>query len=411
MRDRIFCRACGSGLRRRFVDLGTSPLSNALLRADQLSESERRYPLCVYLCERCLLVQLPAHERPEAIFAADYAYFSSYSDSWLKHAQSYAEQMIPELDLGAQSLVVEVASNDGYLLRWFKARQIPVLGIEPSLNTAAAAIQQGIPTRTDFFGVRVAEKLVEEGHRADLIVANNVLAHVPDLHDFVEGFRILLREGGTVTLEFPHLLQLIEHTQFDTIYHEHYSYLSLLVVERVFGEHDLVVHRVQELATHGGSLRIHVSHRREGFALDSSVAALRAIEQTAGLHSVEGYTGFAESVRRVRVDLLEFLVRAASEGKKVLGYGAPAKGTTLLNYCGVGQDLLAFTVDRSPHKQGLFLPGVRIPIRSPDQIECERPDYLLILPWNLKEEIFEQMARVRSWGGRFVLAIPRLEML
>jgi SAM-dependent methyltransferase len=411
MRDRIFCRACGRGLRRKFVDLGTSPLANAFLRPEQPIESERRYPLCVYVCESCLLVQLPAHERPEAIFDAQYAYFSSYSDSWLKHAQSYADRMISELCLGAQSLVVEVASNDGYLLRWFRARQIPVLGIEPTANTAAAAMAQGIPTRVDFFGVRLAEQLVQQGYRADLIVANNVLAHVPDLHDFVEGFRMLLRGGGTATLEFPHVLQLIEHTLFDTIYHEHFSYLSLLVVERVLGEHDLVVHRVEELPTHGGSLRVHVSHRKAGFVLDSSVAALRAVEKAAGLHSVRGYTGFAEKVLEVKADLLEFLVRAASGGKKVVGYGAPAKGNTLLNYCGVGRDLIPFTVDRSPHKQGLLLPGVRIPVRSVDQIDRERPDYLLILPWNLEQEIIEQMARVRSWGCRFVLAIPRLQVL
>jgi len=408
------CRACDAPLARTFVDLGASPLSNAFLAAEQLRGPETHWPLKVLVCERCLLVQLPAFEAPAAIFDAQYAYFSSFSDSWLAHAKAYAAQMIGALGLTKTSRVVEVASNDGYLLRWFKEAGIPVLGIEPTANTAAAATKLGIETRVAFFGSALAKQLVAEGIRADLIAANNVLAHVPDLHDFVEGFRLLLSPGGVATFEFPHLLQLIRQTQFDTIYHEHFSYFTLRVVEQVLARHGLLVHDVEELATHGGSLRVHASHAQGAAArrpILERVAAVRAAEEKAGLNCVDGYAGFAAQVAQVKDDLLSFLIQCKRDGKRVAGYGAPAKGNTLLNYCGVRPDLLPFTVDRSPHKQGRFLPGVRIPIHAPSELERARPDFVLILPWNLREEITGQMKVVRSWGGRFAVPIPRLELL
>jgi C-methyltransferase C-terminal domain/Putative zinc binding domain/Methyltransferase domain len=405
------CLACGAVLTRSFVDLGTSPLSNAFLKPERLAGPELHHPLNTFVCESCFLVQLPRHESREAIFDDQYAYFSSFSDSWLKHAQNYAEQMRKRLDLKPNSLVVEIASNDGYLLRWFKDQGIQVLGVEPTANTAEAAIKMGIPTRVEFFGAAFASQLVSEGHQADLTAANNVLAHVPDIHDFVEGFRILLKATGTATFEFPHLLQLMRHTQFDTIYHEHFSYLSLQVVERVFGEHGLVVHDVEELPTHGGSLRVFASHAAAKLPVSESVLTVRAKEREANFAHQNGYDGFAAKVQRVKNELLSFLIEAKKSGEQVVGYGAPAKGNTLLNYCGVKSDLLTYTVDRSPHKQGHFLPGIRIPIFSPEKISETKPDYVLILPWNLKEEITEQMAHIRDWGGRFVVPIPNLEIL
>jgi len=405
------CRACGASLERVFVDLGTSPLSNALLRPIDLLGPETHWPIRVFVCESCLLVQLPAFEAPERIFDAEYAYFSSYSDSWLTHARTYAATMSAALGLGPDSLVVEVASNDGYLLRWFRERGIPVLGVEPAANTAAAAEVLGIPTRVAFFGSKLARDLRGEGVIADLMVANNVLAHVPDLHDFVEGFRLLLCPGGVATFEFPHLLQLMQHTQFDTIYHEHYSYLSLAVVERVFGEHALMAHDVEELSTHGGSLRVHASSVDDHRVPSSRVESLRAREEAAGLTRLESYAGFAARVYGIKGELLEFLLRAKREGRHVVGYGAPAKASTLLNFVGVRSDLLPYTVDRSPHKQGRFLPGVRIPIYAPERIMDDRPDVVLILPWNLKDEIAEQMGAVRDWGGRLAVPIRRLAFL
>jgi SAM-dependent methyltransferase len=393
------------------VDLGASPLSNAFLTADALLGPETHWPLNVYVCGRCLLVQLPAFEAPAAIFDGRYAYFSSFSDTWLAHARKYADEMRARLALGPKSLVVEVASNDGYLLRWFQDAGVPVLGIEPTANTAEAARKLGIRTRVAFFGSALARELRAEGHAADLTIANNVLAHVPDLHDFVEGFRLLLKPDGVATFEFPHVLQLMRHTQFDTIYHEHFSYLSLLCVERVFAEHELVVHDVEKLSTHGGSLRVFAGHAAAKRAISARVVALRAKEEAAGLHCIEGYTGFASQVQRVKDELLDFLIQTKRAGKSVAGYGAPAKGNTLLNYCGVRSDLLPYTVDRSPHKQGMFLPGVRIPIHAPERILETRPDVVLILPWNIQGEITEQMKAVRSWGGRFAVPIPRLEIV
>jgi SAM-dependent methyltransferase len=407
MSDVAACRVCGSALERVFVDLGTSPLSNALLRPADLLRPETHWPLRVFVCEGCLLVQLPAFEAPESIFDAEYAYFSSYSDTWLRHAREFAEQMMCSLTLNSRSLVVEVASNDGYLLRWFRDAGIPVLGIEPTANTAAAAQRLGIPTRVAFFDKAMARQLRSEGVAADLMVANNVLAHVPDLHDFVEGFSILLRPDGVATFEFPHLLQLMQHTEFDTIYHEHYSYLSLHVVERMFEEHALVVHDVEEIPTHGGSLRVHASPRN-GRAPSPRVSVVRAREDSAGLTRLPGYSDFARQVYAIKDDLVDFLLRAKREGRRVVGYGAPAKASTLLNFAGIRSDLLPYTVDRSPHKQGRFLPGVRIPIHAPDRIMADRPDVVLILPWNLKDEIVEQMKGVRDWGGSFAVPIPHL---
>jgi len=409
--DIIACRICESALERVLVDLGTSPLSNALLTATDLLSPETHWPLRVFVCEKCLLVQLPAFEAPESIFDAHYAYFSSYSESWLRHAKMFAEAMTASLKLDARSLVVEVASNDGYLLRWFHEAGIPVLGIEPAANTAAAAQQLGIPTRVAFFGAELALELRSEGVRADLMIANNVLAHVPNLHDFAEGFRLLLRPQGVATFEFPHLLQLMQQTQFDTIYHEHYSYLSLHVVERVFREHGLTVNDVDEISTHGGSLRVYASPDQSGCVSSERVDMVRAREEEAGLTRLEGYTGFASRVYAVKAELLGFLLEAKRDGRRVVGYGAPAKGSTLLNFAGIRSDLLPYTVDRSPHKQGRFLPGVRIPIHAPERILEDRPDVVLILPWNLKDEVAEQMKAVRDWGGRFAVPIPRLTFL
>ena len=407
----LACRSCGSPLSHVFVDLGAQPLANSYLEPEDLRRAERFYPLCVYVCGECLLVQLPEEERPEEIFS-DYAYFSSYSESWLRHAREYAEAMIARFGLGPTHQVVEVASNDGYLLRWFVERGIPVLGIEPAGNVAQAAEAAGIPTLVRFFGAETARKLADRGTRADLLVGNNVLAHVPNLNDFVAGLAILLAETGVLTMEFPHLLRLMEEDQFDTIYHEHYSYFSFTTVRRVFSAHGLTLFDVEELPTHGGSLRIYARHDRDDSKpVGERVRELLAREEAAGLTSLDAYRSFTERVERVKRGLLRFLIQAKEEGKTIAAYGAPAKGNTLLNYCGVRTDFLDYTVDRSPHKQGRFLPGTRIPIHAPDRLRETRPDYVLILPWNLKQEIVEQMADVRSWGGRFVVAIPEVEVL
>lgn len=406
------CRFCGAALRHSFCDLGVSPLSNAFVRPEHLDRPEAFYPLHAYVCDQCWLVQLPEHQTPTHIFADDYAYFSSYSESWLAHARTYTEAMIARFGYGADSQVVEVASNDGYLLQYFQARGVPVLGIEPAANCACVAQEKGIPTLVEFFGVGTAQKLVAQGTRADLLLGNNVLAHVPDINDFVAGLAVLLKPAGVVTMEFPHLLELIQHNQFDTIYHEHYSYLSLLTVEQVFARHGLTVFDVQQLTTHGGSLRIFARHAANtSKPVCAAVAAVRAQEKDAGLDTLAPYAAFAGRVTETRLQLLEFLIAAKRAGKRVWGYGAPAKGNTLLNYCGVRTDLLEATVDRSPHKQGQFLPGTRIPVHAPERLAQEQPDYLLILPWNLKDEITAQMAHVRSWGGRFVVPIPDVQVL
>ena len=400
------CRFCQAPLHATFADLGMTPLSNRFIAPDQASAMEPFYPLHAYVCSACRLVQLEEFATPQHIFD-DYIYFSSYSESWLRHAEAYAEAMTQRLGLGTDTLVVEIASNDGYLLQYFKPLGIPVLGVEPAANVAAAAAGKGIPTEVAFFGVATATRLRGEGIAPDLMVANNVLAHVPDINDFVRGFAILLRPEGVVTVEFPHLLRLMQGAQFDTIYHEHFSYLSLHVVQRIFARHGLRVFDVEQLATHGGSLRVfacHASGTRHGET--PSLARVLAEEVVGGLEGDDAYRRFARQVVEAKLSLLRFLIDARAQGKLVAAYGAPAKGNTLLNYCGIGPELIAFTVDRSPHKQGMLLPGTRIPVRAPEAILQARPDYVLILPWNLRDEITAQMAAVRDWGGRFVVPIP-----
>jgi 2-polyprenyl-3-methyl-5-hydroxy-6-metoxy-1,4-benzoquinol methylase len=405
------CRFCRSPLSLSFADLGMSPLSNAYLKPEQLNQMERFYPLHARVCEACFLVQLEEFESPERIFS-DYAYFSSYSDSWLQHAARYAEQMTDRFGFNERSHVVEIASNDGYLLQYFVARGIRVLGIEPAANVAEAAQQKGVPTLVRFFGTALARELAAAGKGADLLLGNNVLAHVPDLNDFVAGMAVLLNPGGVITMEFPHIMRLMAENQFDTIYHEHFSYFSFLTAEKVFAAHGITLFDAEEISTHGGSLRVFGRRAADTNAtITSRVSELRAKERAAGLDRAETYAAFGEQVKATKRALLRFLMDRKEEGRKVVGYGAPAKGNTLLNYCGVRTDLLDYTVDRSPHKQGLFLPGTHIPIFAPDRIAATRPDYVLILPWNLKTEIMEQMAHVRAWGAKFVVPIPSVEVL
>lgn len=404
------CRHCTAPLQVSFCDLGMSPLANSYVAAERAAFAESFYPLHAFVCGDCFLVQLQEFESPQHIFG-DYLYFSSYSTSWLQHAERYVQQVSERFALGAGHQVMEIASNDGYLLQYFQARGIPVLGIEPAANVAAVAVAKGIPSIVEFFGTALASRLVAQGTRPDLIVGNNVLAHVPDLNDFVRGLKLALAERGLITLEFPHLLRLMQHNQFDTIYHEHFSYLSLLTVERVFRAHGLRVFDVEQLSTHGGSLRIYATHvDGSPHAEHPRVSELRAEEASAGLASLEAYTRFELQVQRTKRRLLSFLLDAKEQGKRVAAYGAPAKGNTLLNYCGVRTDLIDYTVDMSPHKQGRLLPGTRIPIFAPSKITETKPDYLLVLPWNLRPEITAQMAEIRGWGGRFVFPIPTLEI-
>ncbi len=405
------CRFCQAPLTESFADLGMSPLSNAYLTADQLGAMERFYPLHAWVCGSCFLVQLEEFERPEQIFS-DYAYFSSYSDSWLAHCEAYARMAIERFGLGRSSQVVEVASNDGYLLQYFRAAGIPVLGVEPAANVAEAARRKGIPTEVCFLGADTARALAARGVVADLLVANNVFAHVPNLNDFTEGLRTLLAPQGVLTLEFPHLLRLMQENQFDTIYHEHFSYFSLRTARAVLAAHGLVVFDVEELATHGGSLRVYAC-RAEAAAKRMTPAPDRLVahEEAAGLDRLAAYARFAEQVRATKRALLRFLLEAREQGKGVVGYGAPAKGNTLLNYCGIRTDLLEYTVDRSPYKQGRYLPGTHIPVFAPDRLRETRPDYVLILPWNLRAEIVAQHGYVGGWGGRFVIPIPQVTIL
>jgi len=402
------CRFCGTGLRYTFVDLGATPLCETYLSASDLNLGETYYPLHAYVCEQCFLVQIEQYESAQNIFS-DYAYFSSYSDSWLKHAEKYCAKMTQQLGLGANSFVVEVASNDGYLLQYFVQRNVPVLGIEPAANVAKVAVEKGVPSLVQFFGVRLAKELVAEGQSADLVLGNNVLAQVPDLNDFVEGLKILLKPEGVATLEFPHLLRLMEHNEFDTIYHEHFSYFSMVTTVRILEAHGLKAFDVEELASHGGSLRVYACRTdAQTHTLSPSVAKVIADELRAGQASLKGYESFALQVKQAKWALVEFLLKAAREGKKVAGYGAPGKSATLLNYCGIANDLIEYTVDRSPHKQGKFLPGSHIPIFHPDRIRETKPDYVVILPWNLKDEIMQQLQCIREWGGRFVVPIPKV---
>ena len=406
------CRFCGSPLEHTFADLGMSPVSNAFLKREQLNLKESFYPLHAYVCSGCLLVQLEQFESPEAIFNDEYAYFSSFSDSWLKHAKKYADEMVRRFRIDQSSFVVEIASNDGYLLQYFVGKQIPVLGVEPSANVAEAARKKGVDTLVKFFGVKTAKQLVAKGRKADLLLGNNVLAHVPDLNDFVAGMKILLKPDGVITMEFPHLLRLMRENQFDTIYHEHFSYFSFLSVEKVFARHGLTLFDVQHFPTHGGSLRIYAKHAEDrSKEVASAVVTLLAEERTANLDKLATYGEFAEKVRVTKRKLLQFLVNAKENGKSIAAYGAPAKGNTLLNYCGVRTDFIDYAVDRNPHKQGMYLPGTHIPIYEPDHIFKTKPDYLLILPWNLRDEIVQQMSGIRQWGGQFVVPIPEVTVV
>ncbi|HEY8472291.1 MAG TPA: class I SAM-dependent methyltransferase [Natronosporangium sp.] len=406
----VACRLCGEQLTETFVDLGMSPLCESYLGPDQLDAPETFYPLHVRICSACLLVQLPAYVPGEEIFS-DYAYFSSYSDSWVAHAKRYADTMIDRLGLGPQSLVTEVASNDGYLLQHFVAAGIPVLGVEPAANIAEVARDKGIRTECRFLGAATGAELADRYGKADLVAGNNVYAHVPDLIDFTAGLAALVKPDGLVTLEFPHLLRLVEGRQYDTIYHEHYQYLSLLTAQRALATADLVVIDVEELTTHGGSLRVFARPAASAGEPAASVKAVLEAEAAAGLHTVDGHRGFAGAVDQIKGDLLRFLLDARAAGATVVGYGAPGKGNTLLNHCGIRTDLLAWTVDRSPYKQGKFLPGTHIPIYAPERIAEARPDYVLVLPWNLRAEITSQLSYIREWGGKLVFPIPSLEVV
>ena len=404
------CRLCGAPLTRTFVDLGMSPLCESYVPEERLDNAEVFYPLHVRLCDTCLLVQLPAYVSGEHIFS-DYAYFSSYSDSWVAHVKRYAEAMIGRLELTPDSLVTEVASNDGYLLQHFKAAGIPVLGVDPAANVAEAARARGIPTEVQFLGAETGHEIAQRRGRADLVAANNVFAHVPDIRGFAAGLRALVKDEGVVTLEFPHLLRLIERRQYDTIYHEHFSYLSLLTSSHALATAGLRVLDVDELGTHGGSLRVYARPEENGGEPTERVKAVLAAEEAAGLHTVTGHEGFAAAVLKIKSDLLGFLLAAAREGRAVAGYGAPGKGNTLLNHCGIRSDLLSYTVDRSSFKQGKFLPGTHIPIHPPERLAETRPDYILVLPWNLREEISRQLSYAGSWGGKLVFPIPELQIV
>ena len=403
------CRFCSTTLTKSFCDLGMSPLSNAFVTEEKLNSMEPFYPLHAFVCDNCYLVQLDEFESPEEIFS-DYVYFSSYSDSWLDHSRRYTEMMTQRLGLGAASQVIEIASNDGYLLQYFADRGVRVLGVEPAANVAAAALEKGIPTLVKFFGVETATQMRDDGLRADLLLGNNVLAHVPDINDFVAGMAIVLKTDGVITMEFPHLLRLIQLNQFDTIYHEHFSYLSLLTVERIFAAHGLQVFDVDELTTHGGSLRTYARHD-SGLPVLPNVESVRRSEWEAGIGQLSTYTRFKEKVEATKRELLSFLIEAKASGKRIAAYGAAAKGNTLLNYCGVRQDFVDFVVDRNPAKQSRYLPGTHIPVFAPDKIDEVKPDYLLILPWNIKDEIMGKMHHIRQWGGKFVIPIPKVEIL
>jgi len=406
----VSCRACGARLSHVFADLGSSPLSNAFLREEDLNRMEPFYPLKAYVCESCLLVQLEAFETPKNIFQ-EYAYFSSYSDTWLEHCRRYAEMAIRRFQLGANSLAVEVASNDGYLLKYFSQSGIPVLGIEPAANVAKVAESRGITTMVEFLGKETATAIVKRGYRADLLIANNVLAHVPDLNDFIAGLATLLKTEGVLTLEFPHLQKLVEECQFDTIYHEHFSYFSFFAASAALRRHGLAVFDVEEIPTHGGSLRLFASHAQGARQrMTGRPTELLEREKLYGLHTMSTYLSFDTRAQAAKRSLLRFLIEAREKGERVAAYGAPAKGNTLLNYCGVRRDLVDYTVDRNPYKQGRYLPGSHIPIFAPEHIERTKPDYVLILPWNIKDEIMRQLQCVRTWGGRCVTPVPRVQI-
>ena len=403
------CRFCSSNLNKIFVDLGKSPLANSYLKENDF-DKEKIYPLCTFLCKNCFLVQLEELETPENIFS-EYAYFSSFSTSWLKHAKNYVDMIIPRLLLDENSLVIEIASNDGYLLQNFTDKNIDVIGIEPAQNVAKVAIEKNIPTITKFFNSQLSRDLVNNGKMADLIIGNNVFAHVPCLNDFIDGLKILLNPNGVITLEFPHLLQLMQHNQFDTIYHEHFSYFSLLTVQKIFDKHNLKIFDVDEISTHGGSLRLYVTHKDNNqIIISKNILSVLKKEKKFGLDKISTYDEFSKHINKIYFDLQNFIKTVKNESKSIICYGAPAKGNTLLNYCNISSDQIDYTVDKNPHKQNLFLPGTHIPIYSPEKIKETKPDYVLILPWNLKDEIMNEIEYIREWGGKFVIPIPKVKI-
>jgi hypothetical protein len=406
------CRFCKSELIHVFIDLLNSPASNSFLSREELNEPEVFYPLKVFTCLQCFLVQVDEYKKSDAIFNSSYAYFSSYSRSWLKHAREYTDLVIRRFGFDSRSLVVELASNDGYLLQYFQEKQVPVLGIEPTANTAKVALGKGINTIIDFFGVRLAKELTNKNIRADLLLGNNVLAHVPDILDFVGGMKILLAPGGIVTMEFPHLMQLVDNCQFDTIYHEHFSYLSLHTVKQIFESRGLLLFDVEELSTHGGSLRIYAKHKEnKNESVSTRVADILSKEREKGMLEPRYYDDFQEKALKIKLDLVSFLIIQKKEGKRIVAYGAAAKGNTLLNYCGIKNDLIEFAVDANPFKQGKWLPASHIPILSEEAIKTNKPDFVIILPWNLKEEITEQLEYIKEWGGRFLIPVPQLQLI
>jgi 2-polyprenyl-3-methyl-5-hydroxy-6-metoxy-1,4-benzoquinol methylase len=406
------CRFCKAPLEDVFIDLGNSPASNSFLTAKELNEPEVFYPLKVYTCSKCFLVQVDEYKKSDAIFSSDYAYFSSYSKSWLAHAKAYTAMMTERFKFNESSLVVEIASNDGYLLQYFKEKNIPVLGIEPTSNTAKVAQEKGIESVVDFFGTKLAAKLANEGRKADLLIGNNVLAHVPDIVDFVAGMKIILNDKGVITMEFPHVMQLIENNQFDTIYHEHFSYLSFYTVQQIFAAQGLELFDADEIPTHGGSLRIYGKHKEDGTKqISENVAAILEKEKSKGIASEEYYKGFQEKALKVKLDITDFLIQQKRNNKKVAAYGAAAKGNTLLNYCGIKSDLIDFVVDANPHKQNKFMPASHIPVMNEQYLKEQKPDFVIILPWNLKTEITAQLDYIKEWGGKLVVPVPALEII
>jgi len=406
------CRFCNTELNDVFIDLNNSPASNSFLKEQELNEPETFYPLKVYTCHQCFLVQVDEYKKSDAIFNSDYVYFSSYSTSWLKHAKAYTDAMAKRFGYTDQSLVIEVASNDGYLLQYFKEKKIPVLGIEPTANTAEVAVSKGIESVVDFFGVRLAKQLAAKNIKADLLLGNNVLAHVPDIVDFVGGMKIILKDKGVVTMEFPHLMQLVDNNQFDTIYHEHFSYLSFTTVRQIFASQGLELFDVDEISTHGGSLRIYAKHKEdETKDISPNVAALLKKEADKGMNGLAYYDNFQQKALNVKLDLTDFLIQQKRAGKKVAAYGAAAKGNTLLNYCGIKNDLIDFVVDANPHKQNKYLPASHIPVVNEHYLKDKQPDFIIILPWNLKDEITTQLSYIKEWNGKFVVPIPALQII
>lgn len=407
----MICRFCKTQLEHVFIDLQNSPASNSFLKEEELNEPETFFPLKVYSCSNCFLVQIDEYKKSDAIFTGDYVYFSSYSQSWLAHAKSYTELMIDRFALNTNSLVIEIASNDGYLLQYFNENKIAVLGIEPTANTAEVAVQKGIPTVVDFFGIRLATSLASQNKKADLLLGNNVLAHVPDINDFVGGMKIILKEQGVITMEFPHLMQLVDNNQFDTIYHEHFSYLSFYTVKQIFESQGLEMFDVQEIPTHGGSLRIYAKHKEDKTKnISENVESLLNKEKAKGINNLEYYKNFTQKALTVKMNLTEFLIQQKRGGKLVAAYGAAAKGNTLLNYCGIKKDMIDFVVDANPHKQNKFLPASHIPVVDEQYLKNKKPDFVLILPWNLKDELTAQLQYIKAWGGKFVVPIPELEI-